>query len=211
MPPMAEEPTEAHGSNVASAAEPTSAIASDSGWVTTDVAAAAIRVSPRTVRDYIRSGELKAKSEGEGVTKRWLVSIDTVHELRNKRSAAGELPRSRRDTAVGDLIAAANAVDIGELVAAVRDLEHRLGQAEARVELQAVTESTLRESLDRERQRADQERERAERAQRDAAQFVQQREQAEEKANTAQQEADRLREELEAEKSKGFWRRLFGG
>jgi hypothetical protein len=41
--------------------------------------------------------------------------------------------------------------------------------------------------------------------------FVQQREQAEEKANIAQQVADRLREELEAERSKGFWRRLFGG
>ncbi len=37
------------------------------------------------------------------------------------------------------------------------------------------------------------------------------REQAEEKANTAQQEAEKLRAELEAERSKGFWRRLFGG
>jgi excisionase family DNA binding protein len=37
------------------------------------------------------------------------------------------------------------------------------------------------------------------------------REQAEEKASAAEQEAERLQAELEAERSKGFWRRLFGG
>ena len=37
------------------------------------------------------------------------------------------------------------------------------------------------------------------------------REQAEEKASVAIQEAERLRSELEAERAKGFWRRLFGG
>ena len=49
-----------------------------------------------------------------------------------------------------------------------------------------------------------QEQERAEEVQRDAEQFVREREEA-------QEEARRLREELEAERSKGFWRRLFGG
>jgi uncharacterized protein (DUF3084 family) len=37
------------------------------------------------------------------------------------------------------------------------------------------------------------------------------REQAEEKARAAEQEAERLRLELVSERSKGFWRRLFGG
>ena len=37
------------------------------------------------------------------------------------------------------------------------------------------------------------------------------REQAEEKAQEAEQETERLRLELETERSKGFWRRLFGG
>jgi excisionase family DNA binding protein len=37
------------------------------------------------------------------------------------------------------------------------------------------------------------------------------REQAEEKARAAEQEAERLLFELETERSKGFWRRLFGG
>jgi Helix-turn-helix domain len=180
---MVEEPTRAHGEYADPSTEQAAEMPDSSGWVTTEVAAAALRVSPRTVRDYIRSDELKAKSEGEGVTKRWLVSIDAVQALRDKRSAAGEMPRHRRDTAVGDLIAAANAVDIGELVAALRDLEHRLGRAEARAELTERTESSLREDLERER----------------------------EERREAREEAERLRMKLEAERSKGFWRRLFGG
>ena len=170
------------GGNEADAGEPTAAIPDESGWVTTEVAAAALRVSPRTVRDYIRSGDLNAKSEGEGVAKRWLVSIDAVQALRDKRLSSGEMPRARRATAVGDVIAAANAVDIGELVAALRELEHRLGRAEARAELTERTESSLREDLERVR---------------------------EERARH-QEEVERLRAELEAERSKGFWRRLFG-
>src|SRR3954451_21571510 len=52
-----------------------------SGWVTTDVAAAALRRSPRRVREYIRRGLLAAKTEGEGVSKRWLVSIDSLNAM----------------------------------------------------------------------------------------------------------------------------------
>jgi chromosome segregation ATPase len=107
------------------------------------------------------------------------------------------MPRSRRDTAVGDLITAANAVDIGELVAAIRELEHRLGRAEARAELTERAESSLREEQERLLSDLVRERERAE-------QFIREREEA-------QEETRRLREELEAERSKGFWRRLFGG
>jgi hypothetical protein len=53
----------------------------------------------------------------------------------------------------------------------------------ARAELTERTESSLREDLERER----------------------------EERREAREEAERLRAELEAERSKGFWRRLFGG
>jgi len=56
-----------------------------SGWVTTDVAARAVRVSPRTIRRYIDRGELKAKVEGEGVERRWLIDVDSLHALRALR------------------------------------------------------------------------------------------------------------------------------
>jgi hypothetical protein len=62
--------------------------APESEWVTTEVAAAALGVSPRTIRGYIQDEQLKAKSEGEGVTKRWLVSLDGVHALRKERRAS---------------------------------------------------------------------------------------------------------------------------
>ena len=80
----------------------------------------------------------------------------------------------------------------GELLEVVRALERELGRLEGRLELTEHTESTMRaererllEDLARERERAD-------------------------RLENAQEEARRLREELEAERSKGFWRRLFG-
>jgi excisionase family DNA binding protein len=70
-----------------------------------------------------------------------------------------------------------------EMVEVVRDLERLLGRAEARAELTERAESTLREERDR---------------------LLRERDKAQDEAKT-------VREELEAERSKGFWRRLFGG
>jgi hypothetical protein len=47
----------------------------------------------------------------------------------------------------------------------VRDLRYQLGLSRGRIELTEKAESTLREALEREKQRADDERERAERLQ----------------------------------------------
>jgi chromosome segregation ATPase len=69
----------------------------------------------------------------------------------------------------------------GELLEVVRALERELGRLEGRLELEERAESTLRENLERERREREQ----------------------------AQEEARRLREELEAERSRGFWRRMF--
>jgi hypothetical protein len=72
----------------------------------------------------------------------------------------------------------------------IRDLVTRLearsadaADARARLELAERAESTLGGELERER----------------------------EQRRRIQEEASRLREELEAERSRGFWRRLFGG
>jgi len=138
------------------------AAGSDSGWVTTDVAATALRRSPRRVREYIRRGMLVARIEGEGVSKRWLVSIDSLNEMLDEtgqgkgsrpdvRSAAAQRPGSYRGGRMDD----GAVVDADELIDAVQELQYRLGRAEARVELTAQAESTLREALERERERAD--------------------------------------------------------
>jgi hypothetical protein len=59
--------------------------AGQSGWMTTKVAARMLRVDPRTVRKYIKQGKLVARFEGEDVEKTYLVSVDSLHELRSSR------------------------------------------------------------------------------------------------------------------------------
>src|ERR687890_890831 len=120
--------------------------ASQSGWVTTEDAAAALGVSPRTIRDYIRSGGLEAKSEGAGVLKRWLVSKGGVQAMQEKRRSLEEIPVDRRESAAGSPVtdcaadaagdeftpglpsAAEGAADATELMTAtLHDLQYRLG------------------------------------------------------------------------------------
>ena len=160
-----------------------------SGWINTEVAAAALNVSPRTVRDYIAAGKLAALTEGSGVQRRHMVDIGSLQALlddRRRESAAS--PRSRREdrASVDAAIDAASSAD-ASAAETIRDLVTRLearsaDAADARARLE-LTESTLRGELEMER---------TERIR-------------------VQEEASRLREELEAERSKGFWRRLFGG
>ena len=70
------------------------------------------------------------------------------------------------------------------------DLQRELGRLEGRLELTAQAESTAREDLERERAWDEEERARA---------------------DAERERAEDLRRELEAEQSKGFWARPFGG
>jgi DNA-binding CsgD family transcriptional regulator len=159
----------------------------ESGWVTTKVAAEALGVDPRTVRTYINRGELDAKVQGEGVEKAYLVSIDSVYSLRDRRRPSR---RTRDRTRAKSGEAKDSAEDAEDLAGMVRELTSELirtsseaADLRARLELTERAESSLREDLERVR----------------------------EERQRHQEEAERLREELEAERSKGFWRRLFGG
>jgi hypothetical protein len=179
-PPSGEEPEETRTN--------TSEERPGSGYVTTEVAAAALRVSPRTVRGYIRAGELEATSEGEGVQKRWLVSTDSVQALREQRGATDDMPQSHREAAASDVRAEVDAVNTADLVATVQELQYRLGRAEAKVELQSVSESTIREERDRLLSQLEEERGRAE---------------------AERERAEQLRGELEQAR-RSWWRRFFG-
>jgi chromosome segregation ATPase len=147
--------------------------AGESGWVTTQVAAEALDVDPRTVRTYISRGILKAKVEGKGVEKAYSVDIDSLYALRDARKSSGKRPRKTREKS-------ADAEDLADLV---RELTSQLVSTSAeaahlrtRLQLTERTQSSL-----------------------------------EEQAQALREERDRLRQELEAERSKGFWARLFGG
>src|SRR5918993_395245 len=147
--------------------------AGESGWVTTQVAADALGVDPRTVRTYISRGILKAKVEGEGVEKAYSVDIDSLYALRDARKSSGKGPREIREKSV-------DAEDFAELI---RDLTTQVVKTSSeaaalrtRLQLTEQAHSSL-----------------------------------EEEARALREERDRLRAELEAERSKGFWARLFGG
>src|SRR5215211_5007707 len=196
----------------------------NSGWVTTNIAAEALGVSSRSVRNYILNGDLVARKEKEGVSERYVVSVDSLYALRDRRKQEGKLQGNRRRafshseaTLEGATeLVRETAVDI--LRETLWSLETHIAQnAELRVRLELTerAESTLREELERERQqhREDVQRERAERleAQERAERLEQERARLEAEHRRAEEEAQSLREGLEAERGKGFWRRLFGG
>jgi excisionase family DNA binding protein len=125
-------------------------------------AAKVLRITQPRVRQLLLSGELEGHKTPE--SDRWKIPQHAVHarlEYRRPREAA----TSPQD-----------AQDMSAWVEQVRELERALGRLEGQRELTEQTASTLRESLERERDRA-----------------------------------DRLEAELQAERTKGFWARLFGG
>src|ERR671916_2418322 len=138
--------------------------AAPSGWVSTQQAARALGISPRTVRWHIEQGNLEAKPEGEGVKRTWLVSIDSLQAFRDTRRSAGDQPRSYR-TANEDVGTAAEGSGVAIRVLAERLEEAAARAAEYRVRLQLTeqAESTLRAELGEARwRREDAERERDE-------------------------------------------------
>ena len=142
-------------------------VTGNGGWVTTRQAARALNVMPRQVRNYIAAGDLEGRKEGKGVTERWLVSISSVEALRQSRHSEDKLPGQYRDVADAAEDTGQSAVNTAELIrelaARLEDAQYELGRAESRLELTSQAESTLREDLARERERAEAERERAER------------------------------------------------
>ncbi len=194
------------------------------GWVNTDVAAEALGVSSRSVRNYILNGALVARKEKEGINERYVVSVDSLYALRDRRKQEGKLPgtirrNSRRPekTAEGSTeLVRETAVDmLRETLASLETHIAQNAELRARLELTERAESTLRNELERERgqRRADVERERSGRlrAEERAEQLEQEHARLEAELRRAQEEAATLREELEAERGKGFLRRLFGG
>jgi regulator of replication initiation timing len=123
-----------------------------SGWVTTEVAARAVRVSPRTIRRLIDRGELRAKAEGQGVERRWLVDVDSLYALRSSRPETRNRPGS-----VHGLDAAAGAPDsvadvLRELAARVEERTTEAVEMRIRLELSEQAQSTIEEEARRLRQ-----------------------------------------------------------
>ena len=114
-------------------------LSSESGWVTTDVAAKAVRVSPRTIRRYIDQGKLEAKPQGEGVRREWLVSVDSLHALRASRTNEEDIP----DVSPGIESADSLADVVRDMAARLESRAEEAAELRVRLELTERAQSTL--------------------------------------------------------------------
>lgn len=108
-------------------------------YYTTSETARILRLSASRVRALAAGGELEAERDEAG---NWRFPAHAVHARMPERPSR-ELPN--RDPAS----------ELMRLHERLEELQRQLGRMEGQRELQAVAESTLKESLDRERQRAD--------------------------------------------------------
>jgi hypothetical protein len=152
--------------------------AAHAGWVTTQVAARSLAISPRTVRWHIEQGHIEAKPQGEGVKRSWLVSIDSLQAFRDARQRQGLSPGGFRETQNSAEIAAQLPGNpIRELADRLVEVASRASEFRVRLEISEKAASTLREELAEERRR---------------------REEAERERNDLRQELYALREAPEA-------------
>ena len=148
---------------------------------TVEQAAKVLDRTPGRVRQLLRSGDLKGDHEDGDTRAPWRVYAWSVHAYRD-----GQRERDARSPRGGTQ----DATDAADALQRVEALQRELGRLEGRLELTSRAESTMREDLARERARADEERHRA---------------------DAERERAEDLRQQLQDERSKGFWRRLFGG
>jgi hypothetical protein len=156
---------------------------------TVEEAAKILGRTPGRIRQMLRGGDLSGEHEDGDERKPWRVHKWSAHALRDRlqedRSAAGRGTSSRSPREPRESPESAS-----ELFRVVQDLQRELGRVEGRLQITETAESTLRADLERERRRAEEERARA---------------------DAERERAEELRQELEAQRSKGFWSRLFGG
>ena len=107
-------------------------------YYTTGEAARILKVTEARVRQMLGAGELEGTRDP--VSDRWRIPQHAVHARLEQRRPS-EAPRT--------------SADAREWIERVTELERELGRMEGRLQITEVAESTLRESLERERERAD--------------------------------------------------------
>jgi hypothetical protein len=191
-------------------------LSSEQGWVTTDVAAKAVRVSPRTIRRYIDQGKLQAKPQGEGVRREWLVSVDSLHALRASRTNERDVPDVSPGVEPVDSIADV----VREMSARLESRAEEAAELRVRLELTERAQSTLEDERRQAVQELEQERRRREEAEQereDLRRELQALKEARESSQTADEESQSVEprsatgETQEGAERRPWWRRVFGG
>src|SRR5215203_2596662 len=111
-------------------------------YYTVQEAARILRTTERTVRRRLERGELEGTRDP--TSGRWRLDARSV--------TAAMSDRPEREAPERPLEGSQKAA---ELFQVVQNLERQLGRLEGARELEAITQSTLREQLERERERAD--------------------------------------------------------
>ncbi len=128
-----------------------------SGWTTTKQAAKVLGVSRRSVQGYVSRGILEAREEGEGVNRRFLISIDSLNSLVDRRRREADEAANFADASPQSEDAATSSANAGEgLRHLIERLEARTAEAtEFRMHLEITerAQSTLEDDLAEARQR----------------------------------------------------------
>ena len=148
--------SEEHGASSAHASgEPTRDFREDlgaSGWTTTKQAAKLLGVSRRSVQGYVGRGLLQAREEGEGVSRRFLISIDSLNSLADRRRREADETASFADASQESGDPTNSFANTGEgLRHLIERLEARTAEAtelRIRLELTERAQSTLEEELE---------------------------------------------------------------
>ena len=198
------------GDNAASNREATA----HAGWVTTQVAARSLDISPRTVRWHIEQGHIEAKPQGEGIRRSWLVSIDSLQAFRGARQRQGQSPGGFRvEQQSADIAAQPPGNPIRELADRLVDVASGAAEFRVHLEISEKAESTLREELAEERHR----REEAERERDDLRRELYALREPRESPETVEEEPERsvpysaTGEAQEGTQRRSWWRRVLGG
>jgi len=182
-------------------------IEAPSGWVTTQQAARALGISPRTVRWHIDKGNIEAKPEGEGVKRTWLISIESLQKFRDARQVAGELPHTDRVFVEGaDIAADIPGNPIRELADRLVEEAARAAEFRVRLELTEQAQSTLEAELSAERVR----REQAEKERDELRRMLEGASGPPEQPETVTEEPEGVEQPL-GEERRPWWQRWFGG
>ncbi len=186
-----------------------------SGWTTTKQAAKVLGVSRRSVQGYVRQGILEARDEGEGVSKRFLVSIDSLNALSARRKREAGARANFAEDSAGSEKTAKLAANTGEgLRHVIARLEARTEEAtelRIRLELTEKAQSTLEDDLAEERRL----REEAEREREDLRLKLEALRETPQGAGTLEEAPERAQPQSAAGEAqetvqRPWWRRLFG-
>jgi hypothetical protein len=186
-----------------------------SGWTTTKQAAKVLGVSRRSVQGYVRQGILEARDEGEGVNKRFLVSIDSLNALsaRRKREAGARTNFAEPSTGLEERAKLAANTDEGlrHLIARLEARTEEATELRIRLELTEKAQSTLEDDLADERRL----REEAEREREDLRRKLEALREPPQGAGTLEEAPERAQPQSAAGEAqeavqRPWWRRVFG-